>query len=328
MNETASVDPAALAADVSAALADLDLPAEPGGLYDPVRYVLSGGGKRIRPVVVLLVAEAYGGLDARARALPAALAVEVFHNFTLVHDDIMDHAATRRGRETVHMRWDEPTAILTGDLMMGLAYDLLARTEAVDAGALARSFYRMVARLCEGQSIDMAFERRADVTVGDYLDMIDRKTGALLDLAFELGAVVGGADAEAVEAMRRAGWALGRAFQIQDDLLDLTAEAAGWGKTIGGDLIEGKKAYLALRAVELAEGDQRAWLARAVDGGLPPEDVPEARDRMRRLGVLDEAAAEVRRYTEAGLDALGMLPEGPAADALRALALRLATRAH
>lgn len=318
---------AGLAARVDAALAALDLPAEPAGLYDPVRYVLGGGGKRIRPALVLLAAEATGGPDAGRRALPAALAVEVFHNFTLVHDDIMDHAATRRGRPTVHVRWDEPTAILAGDLLMGLAYDLLAQTEGADVGRLSRAFYRMVARLCEGQSLDLQFESRPDVTVDDYLDMIDRKTGALLELSLDLGGAVGGAADGVLDALRRAGRALGRAFQIQDDLLDLTADAEGWGKAIGGDLVEGKKAYLALRAVELAEGEERAWLTRAVDGGLPPDDVAEARDRMDRLGVLDEASRAVAAYVDEGERALAALPDTAATAALRQLARGLATRA-
>ena len=315
-----------IAHTVDDALAALDLPARPAGLYDPVRYVLTGGGKRVRPALVLLAAEAWGGAEARDRALPAALAVETFHNFTLVHDDIMDHAATRRGRPTVHERWDEPTAILAGDLMMGLAYELLGQTEGADVRRLIASFSRMVAALCEGQSLDLAFETRADVTVDDYLDMIDRKTGALLELALELGGIVGGAGAGAVDALRRAGRLLGRAFQIQDDLLDLTAEDAGWGKTIGGDLMEGKKAYLALRAVEVARGDERAWLARAIDGGLDASEVAEARERMARLGVLDDAKRAVAAYSEEGGAALGVLPDGLAATALRALAQSLATR--
>ena len=315
-----------IARTVDDALAALDLPAQPGGLYDPVRYVLEGGGKRVRPALVVLAAEAWGGAEAAERALPAALAVETFHNFTLVHDDIMDHAATRRGRPTVHERWDEPTAILTGDLLMGLAYQLLGQTSGADVGRLLASFSRMVAALCEGQTLDLAFETRADVTVDDYLDMIDRKTGALLELSLELGGLVGGADDEAVGDLRRAGRLLGRAFQIQDDLLDLTADGDGWGKTIGGDLMEGKKAYLALRAVERAEGDERRWLARALDGGLPASDVPEARERMARLGVLDDAARAVADYSGRGGAALDVLPDGPAADALRALAVGLATR--
>lgn len=328
MTDAPAPSAAALAEHVSQSLGALDLPAAPAGLYDPVRYVLDGGGKRVRPVLVLLTAEAYGGADARRRALPAALAVEVFHNFTLVHDDIMDHAPTRRGRPTVHERWDEPTAILAGDLMMGLAYDLLAQTEGADLGRLARAFYRMVARLCEGQSLDLHFESLDAVSVDEYLDMIDRKTGALLELSLELGGLVGGADEAALAALRRAGHALGRAFQIQDDLLDLTAESDGWGKAIGGDLVEGKKAYLSLRAVEWAEGEERAWLARAVHGGLPAADVDEARERMARLGVLDDASDAVAQYVAEGEASLAALPAGPAADALRQLARSLATRAR
>ena len=323
---TADLSPAALAARVDRALGALDLPDAPAGLYGPVRYVLAGGGKRVRPALVLLAAEATGGAGAAERALPAALAVEAFHNFTLVHDDIMDRAAVRRGRPTVHERWDEPTAILAGDLLMGLSYGLLAQTEGADAAALTALFYRMTARLCEGQSLDLAFEARADVTVEDYLDMIDRKTGALLVCALELGGAVGGADGAVRDGLRRAGRALGRAFQIQDDLLDLTAEGEGWGKAIGGDLVEGKKAYLALRAVELAVGEDRQWLARAVAGGLPAEDVPEARRRMDRLGVLQDAADAVAAYVDEGERALAVLPESAAADALRRLARGLATR--
>ncbi|HLT47799.1 MAG TPA: polyprenyl synthetase family protein [Rubricoccaceae bacterium] len=319
-----------LAGEVEAGLAAClgELPAEPAVLYGPVRYVLEGGGKRIRPVLVLLAAEAFGGEAARRRALPAALAVEVFHNFTLVHDDIMDGAAERRGRPTVHVRWDAGTAILSGDLLMGLSYDLLARVEGADTAALVRRFHAMVLRLCEGQALDAAFERRDGVTVADYLDMIERKTGALLEAALEIGGIVGGAGEAGRAALRTAGRELGRAFQIQDDLLDLTAESDGWGKTIGGDLVAGKRTFLLLRALERAGGDERAWFARALDGGLPAAEVAEARARMDRLGVLDDARAAVRRHSDAGLAALAALPPGPAADALRSLAERLVRRAH
>ena len=317
---------ASVADEIDAALAALELPAEPEGLYAPVRYVLAGGGKRIRPALVLLAAEAFGGPDARARALPAALGVEVFHNFTLVHDDIMDHAATRRGRPTVHERWDEPTAILAGDLMMGLAARLVTSAEGPEPGALAEAHYRTVARLCEGQTLDMAFERRTDVTVDEYLAMIDRKTGALLEHALEVGALVGGADADAVAALREAGLALGRAFQIQDDLLDLTADPETWGKPVGGDLVEGKRTFLVLTARERAEPDDAGWLAAVLGGGVPPDRVAAVRERLRALGVLDAAARAVSRHTEAGRAALDALPQGPAADALRQLALGLASR--
>jgi len=317
---------AAYAARVEAALAALPLPVEPAELYAPVRYVLEGGGKRIRPVMTLLAAEAFGGAAAAERALPAALAVEVFHNFTLVHDDIMDHAATRRGRPTVHVAWDEATAVLAGDLLFGLSYDLLAQTPGLDGWATVRRFHAMVARLCEGQALDKAFETQPDVTVAAYLAMIERKTAALLELALELGAAVGGADADAVRQMGEAGRALGRAFQIQDDLLDLTADAAGWGKAVGGDLVEGKRTFLLLTALERAEGDDHAWFTRTL-AGLPAEAVPEARERMERLGVLEAAREAVERDVTRGLDGLAVMPEGPAARTLRAVAAALAARA-
>ncbi len=313
-----------VASEIDAALAALDLPEEPHGLYAPVRFVLAGGGKRVRPALVLLAAEAFGGDDARQRALPAALGVEVFHNCTLVHDALMDHAATRRGRPTVHERWDVPTAILAGDLLMGLAADLVAQAGTGDVPRLMAAHYRMTARLCEGQTLDMAFERRGDVTVGEYLDMIDRKTGALLQLAVELGAIIGGANDSAVESLRDAGRALGRAFQIQDDLLDLTADPETFGKPIGGDLVAGKRTYLVLKAREAEP--EAAWLAEILDGGLARDRVGEARERLAQIGVLDAAVDAVARYTADARAALDVLPDGPAADALRQLALGLASR--
>lgn len=315
---------------VEEALAGLDLPREPRELYEPVRYVLGGGGKRLRPVLLLLAAEA-AAADVRAseRALPAALAAEVFHNFTLVHDDIMDHAAERRGRPTVHVVWDESTALLVGDYLLGLAYALLGRTETDDLPALLQTFSTMVARVCEGQALDEAFEERDDVALDDYLRMIAGKTGALLECVLELGGRIGGAEAGVLDALRRAGRALGLAFQIQDDLLDLTAEAPDWGKTIGGDLREGKKTYLVLLALERARGEDLAWFRRVVrDRGLPEREVPEARARMERLGVLEATRQAVHRHCAEGLQALGTLPASPAREALLALAARLASRAR
>ncbi len=326
MPETPAERAAALTARVETELARIPLPEWPTELYAPARYVLDGGGKRLRPVMLLLAAEAFGGAAAVERAVPAALAAEVFHNFTLVHDDIMDHADTRRGRATVHVRWDEPTAVLAGDLLFGVAYDLLAQTPTPDVGGLVRRFHRMVALLCEGQALDKAFETRTDVTVADYVGMIERKTAALLELALEVGAGVGGADPAAAAAMGGAGRALGRAFQIQDDLLDVTADAAGWGKPVGGDLVEGKRTFLLLTALERASGDDRAFFERALRG-LPPDGVAEARARMDRLGVLDAAREADAADTARGLEALNVMPEGPAADTLRGLAASLVGRA-
>lgn len=318
---------ARLTASVEEALQALPLPMEPSGLYDPIRYVLEGGGKRMRPLLVLLAAEVFGGQDGSARALPAAVAVEVFHNFTLVHDDIMDAAEERRGRPTVHTKWDDATAILAGDLMMALAYDQLNTVQGCRPGELFHIFHRMVTRLCEGQSLDTAFEQRDDVTVPEYLDMIERKTGALLEACLELGGVIGGATAVQQERLRTAGCELGRAFQIQDDLLDLTAESAGWGKTIGGDLLVAKRTFLLLRALERSESDEHAWFQRILnDQGLDPTLVPEARARMERLGVLDEARSAISEHYAKGMDALMSLPSGAASDALHLLASSLLQR--
>ena len=314
-----------LTATVNRGLAALSLPAEPARLYEPVRYVLDGGGKRLRPVLLLLAAEVFD--VPTEHALPAALAVEVFHNFTLVHDDIMDHAEERRGRPSVHVVWDESTAILAGDLMMGMAYDLLAQTETDRLAALVRVFHQMVARLCEGQSLDEQFEREDEVTVPRYLDMIDRKTGALLEAVLTLGGLIGGASEEERATLTEAGHAFGRAFQIQDDLLDLTADDAQWGKTIGGDLMEGKKTFLLLRALERADGDDRDWFRHIVtEGGLPETQIAEARRRMDALGVLQEARAEALRYYDIGEQAVGTLPAGPGRDGLLWIAGRMARR--
>lgn len=316
-----------LRALVEAGIGEIELPREPATLYDPVRYVLEGGGKRFRPTLLLLACEAYGG-DARA-ALPAALAVEVFHNFTLVHDDIMDHAEARRGRPAVHVAWSEATAILSGDLMMGLSYELLARALAPDLAEVLAVYSRMVHRLCQGQALDDSFARRGTVTVDEYLHMIDGKTAALLEATLEIGGMLGGADDRDRPHLVAAGRALGRAFQVQDDLLDLIADDPRWGKVQGGDLIEGKKALLLLLALERAEGEELAWFERIASApGLPAADVPEARRRMEALGVIGAAREAVAKYSDEAAAHFAALPEGPARAALLLTAERLRDRVH
>lgn len=299
----------------------------PAHLYDPYRYVMGGDGKRLRPLLLLLAAQTCGvALD---EALSAALATEVFHNFTLVHDDIMDRAATRRGRDTVHVRWDEPTAILAGDLMMGEAYGLLAQTRVGDLRALLAAWGEMVRRLCEGQMEDMRFARDPAVSVARYLHMIDGKTGALVAFCFEAGAILGNADEATRRHLYDAGLETGRAFQILDDLLDLTAQDAAWGKTLGGDLIEGKRAYLLLRALETTTGAERAFFQQIADRpGLDPARIDEARARMDAAGVLGEARAAVARHTAAALAHLDALPPSSARDALVGLVDGMAARAR
>jgi len=309
-------------------LSELVLEREPAGLYDPIRYVLRSGGKRLRPILLLASSRIFGAED--EDALPAALAVEVFHNFSLVHDDIMDHADERRGRPAVHVKWDESTAILCGDFLLGLSYDLLARSGgSAKASTLVSRFQKMVALLCEGQALDKEFETRDDVSVYEYLHMVDCKTGALLEASLELGSMIGGAGADETSTMAEIGHNAGRAFQIKDDLLDLTADDERWGKTIGGDLNEGKKTYLLLRAIERNSGPNREWFLRIVrDGGLAVEKVGEARERMRRSGVLEEARTEVLRYSRLAVNATNRLGESPAAEVLTWLLDQMRERLH
>lgn len=325
--ETASEYVGTLRSRIDEALSSLVADREPAVLYDPVQYVLEGGGKRVRPIVLLLVAEAYGRDP--TSVLPAALAVEVFHNFTLVHDDIMDASPERRGRPTVHQKWDTETAILVGDRLMGLSYELLEEAESVTPGALYEVYHPMVERLCSGQALDASFEDQEEVTVEAYLNMIDGKTAALIGTAFALGAVVGDAPEAHRSRIHTAGRHVGRAFQIQDDLLDLTADGEEWGKAVGGDLVNGKKTYLTLRALERAEGDEYEWFFRLVtEGGLPRSDVTEARQRMDRLGVFDDAREAVTEYTERARRHLEVLPEGRGAATLRWLINQMEARSH
>ena len=312
---------------VEAALADLPLPAEPSLLYDPVRYVLSGGGKRLRPVLLLLVADAYG--VPAGRAMPAALAAELFHNFTLVHDDIMDRAETRRGRSAVHRKWDVGTALLSGDYLLALSYEMLSTLDTARLPDILQVYHRMVQLLCEGQAMDKAFESSKAVSVAEYYDMIDRKTGALLAAVFQIAGLLGDAPPADVARLGELGRSVGRAFQIQDDLLDLVADDPKWGKKTGGDLIEGKKAYLLLRALEMVRGEDRRFFARIVDeGGLAPDAVPQARALMERHGVLADARRAVLEHTAVAMNTLDVLPAAPSTEALRALILQLQERIH
>ena len=250
---TPSGDIGVLRRRVDDRLSDLIVKSDPGDLYEPARYVLAGGGKRLRPIILLLAAEGFGVEE--EVAFPAALAVEVFHNFTLVHDDIMDHSDERRGRPTVHTRWSEDVAILAGDYLMALSYRLLSESPAPVLPEMLSVYHEMVAELCEGQTLDKVFEGRDDVTVEEYFSMIDAKTGALLRTCLELGAILGGATDAERAAVRDAGTFVGRAFQIQDDLLDVVAQDARWGKPVGGDLIEGKRTYVLLRTFSVLEGE-------------------------------------------------------------------------
>lgn len=236
----------------------------PAELYDPIRYIMSLGGKRIRPLMTLLAASLF--TDNWQTALKPAVAVEVFHNFTLLHDDIMDNAPLRRGQPTVHEKWNANIAILSGDVMLVKAYEQLLDVEATYLRQVLRRFSQTAAEVCEGQQMDMNFESRDTVSEAEYIDMIRLKTSVLLGFAFELGGIVAGADADSTLHLYDAGVNIGIGFQLKDDLLDVYGDPVKFGKQVGGDIMANKKTFMLIEALERADGQIRTelldWLSR------------------------------------------------------------------
>jgi len=235
-------------------LKQLDYPYQPRNLYEPINYMLSLGGKRLRPVLVLLSNEMFAGNV--QNAIPAALSVEMFHNFSLVHDDIMDAASIRRGMPTVHKKWDETVAILSGDLMMIKAIDLLCETKDTDLKSLIACFNKAATEVCEGQQIDMNFEKMGHVTSEQYIQMITLKTAVLLGASLQLGAIIAGASLQDQLHVYEFGKQIGIAFQIQDDILDAFGHSDKIGKKIGGDIVANKKTILMIEARKRADESQ------------------------------------------------------------------------
>lgn len=232
---------------IEQSLQDLKLPKHPSGLYRPITYTLEGGGKRLRPTLALAACEAFGA--EATTALNQALAIEMFHNFTLLHDDVMDRADMRRGRPTVHVRWDDRTAILSGDAMLTLSNILVRRgCDAEKAVKAATLLDKTAMEVYEGQQMDMDFESRSDVTVDDYMKMIRLKTSVLLGCACRMGAIMADADNESADALYNFGVDLGLAFQLQDDWLDTYGDPIIFGKGIGGDILNDKKTWLSINA--------------------------------------------------------------------------------
>lgn len=230
-------------------------PEEPKGLFEPARYILSAGGKRIRPCLSLMCANLYDNhLEPH---IPVALAMEVFHNFTLVHDDIMDKAPVRRGMPTVHEKWNLVTGILSGDAMLIQAYKLISQANPQYLPAILTMFNNTAMQVCEGQQFDMDFEQRTDVTLPEYITMITNKTSVLLGGSMYCGAIAAGAPESDAKLLYEAGLALGVSFQIQDDVLDAYGDAEQFGKKPGGDIIQHKKTFLILKALELTQGAER-----------------------------------------------------------------------
>lgn len=286
---------------LDAGFESLQIPENPVRLYEPIHYTLETGGKQLRPRLLLLTAGLCGG-DPET-ALPAAMAVEMLHNFTLIHDDIMDHAETRRGKSSIHVKWDEPTAILSGDVMFVLAMKQLSGvgSVAVDSGRmntrLMQIFLEAVQTVCEGQAMDMAFQRKEDVTTAEYLQMIRAKTAALIQGSMKMGALIAGANEQTQKVCGDIGEHAGLAFQIQDDLLDVIADTHTFGKKAGGDIIEGKKTYLSILAFERADDTDRMILGQIIGNREAAE--PEILRVIRiyhELGVIDEAVKALNQH--------------------------------
>ena len=316
--------PAALAA----ALAELDYGQRPPTLYDPIRYIMGLGGKRLRPLLTLLAAHAFS--DDVAAVVRPALATEVFHNFTLLHDDLMDQAPLRRGQPTVHEKWNPNVAILSGDVMLVRAYELLLDIEPSKLPDLLRRFSQTAAEVCEGQQWDMNFETEAEVSIPQYLAMIELKTAVLLGFCLELGATLAGAPPADVAHLRAFGTAIGLAFQLRDDLLDVYGDAATFGKRVGGDIVADKKTFLLLTAQAQASAAQRAVLARHI-GLLPVPDaaakVAAVRAVYDELNVRPQTEQLIEQYFQDGLQHLAQVAAPAARKApLQHLALQLMDR--
>lgn len=274
-------------------------------LYEPIKYLLNLGGKRLRPVLVVAACEALNGKP--KQAIPAALAVEIFHNFTLMHDDIMDDAPLRRGKPTVHEKWNANTAILSGDAMLVGAYEELVRSEGNDLAALLRLFNTTALEVCEGQQLDMAFEEREDVSEQEYIEMIRLKTSVLLAAALQMGAMVAGADAEVQSRFYRYGIDVGLAFQLQDDYLDAFGNPEEFGKQVGGDILADKKTYLAIRCASKANSEQLARI-RSLNEASAEAKVKGMQALYLETGAALDLQTKMDAYYHDALQTLDQLP--------------------
>ncbi|MCL6495387.1 MAG: polyprenyl synthetase family protein [Ignavibacterium sp.] len=279
---------------------------KPKSLYEPASYILQSSGKRLRPLLVLLSAKAAGGKF--KDVYNAAVAVEIMHNFTLVHDDIMDNADLRRGNQTLHKKYDLNTAILAGDSLLSIAYEFLLKDCNGNTKAAVSAFTQGLVEVCEGQSMDTEFETRNDVKLKEYITMITKKTAAMVKMCCELGAILVYGKKSDIKALSNYGLNLGIAFQIQDDLLDIIGEQDKFGKTVGGDLIVGKKTFLFIKAFEKADGQDKIDLQKLIDNkGIKPEEVPYYRNIFERIGVLEDARNEIRKFTNRALSSVDII---------------------
>ncbi|MDO9510727.1 MAG: polyprenyl synthetase family protein [Bacteroidales bacterium] len=269
----------------------------PPRLYEPIHYTMSQGGKRLRPSLMLLACEVFAG-DIH-KALYPSIGMEVFHNFTLVHDDIMDQAPLRRNRETVYKKWDTNLAILSGDTMFAMAYDFLLKTDAELLPLILPVFNRTAIEVCEGQQLDMEFENQKDTGISDYMEMIRLKTGVLLAASLKTGALIGGASAAEADGLYNYGIKIGLAFQLMDDLLDVFADESRFGKVSGNDIITNKKTFLYLTAYKMANDEQK----KALDTHFSPINSQDSNQKIEAVKSL-YLQIGVREQTISAMDAL------------------------
>ena len=316
--------------DINKEILNLDWKREPYGLYEPIEYTLAAGGKRVRPQLAMIASQLFGGKD--EEVLPAALALEVFHNFTLLHDDVMDKADVRRGRPTVHVKWNENTAILSGDQMLIEAYKLLSGVPANKLHKVLQLFNKMATEICEGQQYDVDFESQEHVTIDEYLKMIRLKTSVLLANALQTGAYIAGANDQAQEALYQFGINIGLAFQIQDDILDVWGDPATFGKAVGGDISCNKKTFVYLEAIRLL-GDEaislearglKHWYSQVLEDNT--EKIAAVKEIFEQSDVRTACEKVVENYTHTALALLDQLPQNQATEQLRKLADKLNTR--
>lgn len=277
---------------------------EPENLYEPISYILNLGGKRLRPILVLMATDIFG--DDYNNAMDAALAVEVFHNFSLVHDDIMDDAPLRRGKDTVHEKWDLNTGILSGDAMLINAYQLFENYEGRTFRELATLFTKTAIEVCEGQQYDIDFETRDDVTIPEYIKMIEFKTAVLVGAALQMGAIVANAPKTCKEKIYEFGCLLGLAFQLQDDYLDAFGDPKTFGKQVGGDIIENKKTFLYLKAAENSSVEEAKQLEHlyTLNPRNPETKIETVKAIFESSGASELTRQEIEKYTQKAFECL------------------------
>ena len=290
--------------EVEQFIAAADFSGNPAELYDPITYSMNLGGKRLRPALLLMAADIFEA--EKPAALNAALGIEVFHNFTLVHDDIMDEAPLRRGKDTVYKKWNRDIAILSGDVMFVKAIDFFLKLQpAQQLADVLRVFNKTAAEVCDGQQMDMNFETQEEVSIADYIQMIELKTAVLLAAALKIGAMIGGASDEDANHIYEFGRFIGIAFQLQDDYLDAYANPDTFGKIVGGDIIANKKTYLLLEAFNLANTSQLAELNDCINGKFEDEEkVKRVKSIYNQLTIPELSKQKMKTYFDQGMESL------------------------